>query len=329
MGSALVKGQGVEKDQAEAAKWFAKAADKGDAAAEFELARMYEEGRGLPKDDKKALEWLKKAAADNHADAQILLGFYHEKGTGVEQDYTKALVWYRKANREKNDFAAKGIARIERDHPQAVQDLLEAEARQEAKRDLAFKLGLDALSTGDYKTAFEQWKPLAEAGDGPAQSQLGRFYAEGLGVEKNSGEALKWFKKATEQDEAVAQYGLGLLYEKGEGVNEDAAEAMKWFRRAAAQGYSRAEFKMGEAFERARGVPKDMAEAVKWYRRAAEQGLETAKERLALLDGGPPDVKPGGGEAPKAETPKAGASPVDLPSMEISPELPKSPAKKP
>ena len=66
-----------------------------------------------------------------------------------------------------------------------------------------------------------------------------------------------------------------------------------------------------------------MAEAVKWYRRAAEQGLETAKERLALLDGGPPDAKPGG-EAPKAE-----ASPVDLPSLEMSPELPKSPAKKP
>src|SRR3970282_2740111 len=100
--------------------------------------------------------------------------------------------------------------------------------------------------------------------------------------------------------------GLGLLYEKGEGVNEDAAEAMKWFRRAAAQGYSRAEFKMGEAFERARGVPKDMAEAVKWYRRAAEQGLETAKERLALLDGGSPDGKPGGRAAAEARTHQGG-----------------------
>jgi len=275
---------------------------------------MYEEGRGVDKDEARAVEWLIKAGENGHQDAQILLGFYFEKGRGVKPDLAKALTWYRRANRQKNEFATKGIARIERDHPEIAQEIVEAEARQQARRDQALRLGLEALASGDHTAAFEHWKPLAEEGDARAQAQLGRLYAEGLGTAKDAGKALTWYRKAAERGEAVAEDGLGVLYMTGDGVAEDPEQAMQWFRRAAAQGLSRAELHIGAAFERGQGVARNPVEAAKWYRRAAEQGLKEAKDSLARVESAHPETraaapKPEAATAPASEAPPAAKKP--------------------
>src|SRR5205085_7812982 len=36
-----------------------------------------------------------------------------------------------------------------------------------------FQAGMDAYADGDYKTALEKWRPLAEAGDPASQTNLG------------------------------------------------------------------------------------------------------------------------------------------------------------
>jgi hypothetical protein len=41
----------VPQDDAEAVKWFRKAADQGDPYAQFNLGNMYAEARGVPQDD--------------------------------------------------------------------------------------------------------------------------------------------------------------------------------------------------------------------------------------------------------------------------------------
>jgi TPR repeat protein len=38
-------------------------AESGDAAAQFELGRAYEDGKGVPQDDDRAVEWFRKAAS--------------------------------------------------------------------------------------------------------------------------------------------------------------------------------------------------------------------------------------------------------------------------
>lgn len=49
--------------------------------------------------------------------------------------------------------------------------------------------GLAAYDAGDYATAVEEWRPLAEAGDTEAQVALAGLYLSGLGVPTDAAEA--------------------------------------------------------------------------------------------------------------------------------------------
>jgi uncharacterized protein len=52
---------------------------------------------------------------------------------------------------------------------------------------------LKAYQARDYQTAARLWYELANAGDGVAQYNLGRLYAQGEGVRRDLSEAYKWF----------------------------------------------------------------------------------------------------------------------------------------
>ncbi len=66
-------GRGVEKDDAEAVKWYRKAADQGYALAQYNLGVMYANGRGVVKDDAEAVKWYRKAAEQGNEDAEKAL----------------------------------------------------------------------------------------------------------------------------------------------------------------------------------------------------------------------------------------------------------------
>ena len=53
---------GVPQDDAEAVNCYRRAADQGDADAQFKLGVMYSEGRGVPQDDAEAVNWYRLAA---------------------------------------------------------------------------------------------------------------------------------------------------------------------------------------------------------------------------------------------------------------------------
>ena len=65
----------------------------------------------LSKDYARAVQSFRKAAEDGNADAQFNLGVMYSKGRGVEQDYARAAHWYRKAA-EQDDVPAQSIAII-------------------------------------------------------------------------------------------------------------------------------------------------------------------------------------------------------------------------
>ena len=93
-----------------------------------------------------------------------------------------------------------------------------------------------AYQRGDYASAFREIRSLAEQGDVFAQSNLAHLYLKGLGVPKNEGEAMKWYRKAAGQGYAGAQYDLGLMYANGEGVPVNDIKAYMWWTLASAQG---------------------------------------------------------------------------------------------
>ena len=60
-------GRGIPQDDKQAVAWYRKAAEQGDAGAQFNLGVMYFNGRGVPQDDKKAYVWFSVAAANGDA----------------------------------------------------------------------------------------------------------------------------------------------------------------------------------------------------------------------------------------------------------------------
>jgi len=65
-------GLGVNKDGAQAANWYQKAAESGNIKAQFYLGRLYEAGLGIAKDEALAMQWYLKAAQDNQILAEAL-----------------------------------------------------------------------------------------------------------------------------------------------------------------------------------------------------------------------------------------------------------------
>ncbi len=92
--------------------------------------------------------------------------------------------------------------------------------------------GVVAAGKGDYKTAFNEWKPLAEQGHVKAQIRLAQMYRMGKGVLKDYKESFKWRRKAAEQGNASAQLFVGTKYASGEGVSKDLSKARYWTKKA-------------------------------------------------------------------------------------------------
>jgi len=87
----------LSKDYARAVQSFRKAAEDGNADAQFNLGVMYSKGRGVEQDFARAAHWYRKAAEQEDVPAQSMMGFMHLKGQGVPQDYQQALFWYLRA----------------------------------------------------------------------------------------------------------------------------------------------------------------------------------------------------------------------------------------
>ncbi|CAK0761840.1 conserved hypothetical protein [Gammaproteobacteria bacterium] len=58
---------------------------------------MYRDGRGIAQDDQEAVNWYRKAAEQGDADAQFNLGIMYAEGRGVTQDKHEAAMWFLKA----------------------------------------------------------------------------------------------------------------------------------------------------------------------------------------------------------------------------------------
>ena len=93
------------------------------------------------------------------------------------------------------------------------------------------------FKTGQYEECFAGHLALAEGGYPLAECQVGYFYLEGLGVEKNLAKAFEWSKRGAEHGDRDAQYNLGCFYEEGTGTDADLGQAKYWYRQAAKQNH--------------------------------------------------------------------------------------------
>lgn len=153
----------------------------------------------------------------------------------------------------------------------------------------------DPISVTEKRT-FSDLLDKAQRGDADAQFKLGICYADGLGVEVNAAEAVKWYRKSAEQGNAMAQLNIGICFREGNGVPEDKAESEKWFRmfqesrikaylgffEKAKAGDAHAQAMLGFCYATGFGVEEDKVEAKKWYGKSADQGNADGQFYLAM-----------------------------------------------
>ena len=101
------------RDDDETLARLVRAADAGDARAQFALGDLYDNGEGVPHDPKRALRYYTLAADQGHTSAEFNVGSIHENGDGVSRDVAAARRWFERAAAKGHDKAAALLSFLE------------------------------------------------------------------------------------------------------------------------------------------------------------------------------------------------------------------------
>ena len=76
---------------------YLKAAERGEAGAQYNLGFLVERGKGVRQSNAEAAAWYRRAADAGFGPAQLCLGLLCERGHGVPQSTVEAAKWLRRA----------------------------------------------------------------------------------------------------------------------------------------------------------------------------------------------------------------------------------------
>jgi TPR repeat protein len=110
--AAISKG-GMPSDPVQAREQLAKAAEANSAEAQYQLGLLTAQGIGGPKDEVAARALFEKAAAQNHPGALEWMGAYAQNGLGGPQDKAAAKTYYERAAALGNQDAKAALKRME------------------------------------------------------------------------------------------------------------------------------------------------------------------------------------------------------------------------
>jgi TPR repeat protein len=97
IGSMHEKGEDLGQDYLEAAKWYRRAAEEGDAPSRVRLANILVQHLGRAADYEEARHWCEEAAKQDYSPGAFCVGLLWERGLGVAQDFAQAAKWYSRA----------------------------------------------------------------------------------------------------------------------------------------------------------------------------------------------------------------------------------------
>jgi TPR repeat protein len=219
----------VERNQQEAIKWYKKAAEQGDPAAQCKIGDLH-----FAKEEyEEAVAWYNKAAEQKSGEAYYKLHQCYFEGLGVQRNLLKGRKYLELSVAQEYGDALHIEAQLAMNKgqmtPKAWELFNKAANKGSAKAQTFLGICYDNGSHGCEKniyTAMEWYKKAADQGYMDAQFLLGVSY-----FSQNDNRCIELFKKAAEQGHARAQYALGVIFE-----NNQPAEAIKWYKKAAAQG---------------------------------------------------------------------------------------------
>ena len=146
----------------------------------------------------------------------------------------------------------------------------------------------------DFQKAMNLFRLEAELGNALAMYDLGRMWADGLGVEADPDAAKEWYRKALnaflsaekklpERKKTYLQYRIGKMYLAGLGTDQDYETAALWLERAAEKSHKYAQYTLAGLYAKGQGVERDLKRAFSLYHASATQGNPYASYELAKM----------------------------------------------
>ena len=221
-GLASFAGKGADKNYDLAFKLFKIASDAGFMKATFTLARCYAGGFGVKKDIDmfvklhtelaergfaksafvlgerafenfrydEAFRYFSKGAELDNVFCQYYLGECYMFGHGIRKDETEALKWYKKAADQGHVLSQK---------------IIDDRRNREILKD---------------QTPFATFEKDARAGNAQSMYIVGRYYEDGIGINRDLNKAKEWYRKAKKRGNSAAKRALEAL-EKAEAEKKE------------------------------------------------------------------------------------------------------------
>lgn len=137
--------------------------------------------------------------------------------------------------------------------------------------------GLRRYEAGDYAGAMEQWRPLAQIGNGDALFNLGQLYRLGQGVAVDLAMAESFYAQAAKAGHVTAEANLATIYYFNAATRERRGQAIRLWRSAASHGDAPSQYMMAVLHFNGEGVPQDLVQAYAWLLLSIEQGFDEAR----------------------------------------------------
>lgn len=275
---------------AEAAKCFAQAARLDHAQGTFSLALLYEKGEGVPQDSAKATSLLVRAANLGQAQAQFWLGNAYRNGTnGAAQDFERSAQWYERAAAQEHPGAIYHLglqSLLGHGVGQDVDkgwDLVEKAANLgvvEAMVCLASMIDSGEGRVDDPEESLRWYRKAADLGSADAQLAAGKRLKDVPGEKKK---ARAYLEKAAGQGSEEARELLKSIPEDAPLPKPPAPPTAAETLAAAIAGDARSQYQAGFAHFMGIGVPKDAALSYFWFSVLSKTMPAQAAQMLQML----------------------------------------------
>ncbi|HTK98574.1 MAG TPA: tetratricopeptide repeat protein [Pseudomonadales bacterium] len=156
--------------------------------------------------------------------------------------------------------------------------------------------GYAFLADGLYVSAVQDFERALELdpGNSTVLAELGRLYANGSGVAKNSATAFKLFQKAARAGNDTARLYVGYALLTGIGTAADVPKARYWLHEAADAGHVEALVQLARSYRLPFADPPDLDRALALYQQAVDKGSVEALNALGYMylgaETGAPDL---------------------------------------
>lgn len=259
LGTAFLRGDGVNKDVSQAFENFLNAASQGYAASQNMLGYCYESGNGVPQNPTRAAEWYIKSASQGFTLGLYNSGRCYLNGIGVPKDEVKA-----------------------------KECILEASSKGYAPANsilgVMYAQGLAVIK--DLRTAAEYYLKAALEGDEHGQFRLAWAYEFGEGVPEDINLSIRWYSEVVKQESVLAddaRYRLAKIHFTSSNHKNDELSA-KYATESANNGHASSQTLLGTLYRFGKGVPQDLLLARQWYEKAVESGDQEASNELNDLN---------------------------------------------